>query len=48
MKIPLIYGGGVKDEFDIKKLKESGYNGALISNSLHSNISKIQKLNILK
>ena len=48
VKIPLIYGGGVKDEFDIKKLKESGYNGALISNSLHSNISKIQKLNILK
>ena len=46
VKVPLIYGGGVKDEFDIKKIKEIGFNGVVMSNSLYSNKTKIQKLKI--
>ena len=46
VKIPLVYGGGIKDELDIKKLKNYGYNGVLISNAIHLKKFKIQNLKI--
>jgi len=39
--IPLIYGGGISEKFEIENLKKLGYQGAAISRILHFKTKKI-------
>ena len=35
--LPLLYGGGINNDFQIDYLKEINFDGAIISNFLHNN-----------
>ena len=42
-KLPMLYGGGISNELQIKKIKKMNYDGVIISNALHQN-----KINFIK
>ena len=39
----MLYGGGISNELQIKKIKKMNYDGVIISNALHHN-----KINFIK
>ena len=42
--LPILYGGGVNNNFQIKKIKEMNFDGVVISNFLHKkNFSVLKK-----
>lgn len=45
VSLPLIYGGGISEKFEIEKLKKLGYQGAAISRILHYKTKKILDFN---
>ena len=46
VKIPLIYGGGVKNLNDLKDLKKIDYNGVILSSALYSGEISLKTLKI--